>query len=116
MDLTWRDAISTLVLVVMIVVYAEYLQGSLWLISSPWATSAVVLMLGLGGRLISVRGDARVRFRERIHAILSVAATVFAVIALIFGFAALVADSAYALKILIMASIAGWAAGTLSHV
>jgi hypothetical protein len=116
MDLTWRDAISTLVLVAMLVIYAEYLGGGLWLISSTWATSAVVLILGLGGRVISIRGDARVRYRERFHAILSVVATAFTVIALTFGLAALLADSAYALKILIMASIVVWAASLLSHV
>jgi hypothetical protein len=41
---------------------------------------------------------------------------VFGVIALIAGLAALLLDSAYALKILITASVLTWAAGTGSHV
>ena len=45
MSLTWRDAVSTLALVVILVAYAAYLQGtSLWLTSSAWATSAVDLV------------------------------------------------------------------------
>jgi len=116
MDLTWRDAISTLILVVILVVYFEYLQGGVWLISSAWATTAVVLILGLGGRVISVRGDARVREQEMLRTVCRIAATVFGVIALIAGLAALLLDSAYALKILITASVLTWAAGTGSHV
>jgi hypothetical protein len=115
-DLTWRDAIASLALCTILVVYVVYLADGLWLISSTWATAAAILIIGLGGRVISVRGDARVGTHERFHQVLRVAAAVFGVVALLAGLAAIVADSAYSLKILVMSSIIVWGAGLVSHV
>ena len=53
MGLTWRDAVSACVLVVILIAYTAYLEGtSLLLISTTWAISAVVLVLGIGCAVI----------------------------------------------------------------
>lgn len=115
MDLTWRDAVSTLALVIMLLIYASYLAGGFWLISSTWAAAAVLLIVGLGGRVISVGGKA-IPSAELFHRLLRVAAAVFGVIALLTGLSAVMISSAYSLKIFIMSSIVVWAATLLSHV
>lgn len=115
MDLTWRDAVSTLALVIILVIYATYLAGGFWLISSTWAAAAVVLIIGLAGRVVSA-GDKAVRSAELFHRVLRVAAAVFGVIALLAGLTALFLSSAYALKIFIMSSIVVWVSTLLSHI
>jgi hypothetical protein len=117
MDLTWRDAVATLALIVMLAIYGAYLSaGSKWLLSSSWATAAVLLVVGLAGLVISVRGEVHGRSRGFFAAAMRITAAVFGVIALLAGLAALLIDSAYALKILVMASIVVWSSTTLSHV
>jgi len=117
MDLTWRDAVATLALVAMLLIYTAYLTaGSKWLLASPWATSAALLVLGLGGLVVSVRGDVHGKSKEFFAAAMRVTASVFGIIALLAGLAAMLVDSAYALKILVMTSIVTWCATTLSHI
>jgi hypothetical protein len=115
MDLTWRDAVSTLALVIMLVIYATYLSGGFWLLSSTWAAAAVLLIVGLGGRVIAVGGQA-VPSAELFHRVVRVTAAAFSIIALLAGLTALVLNSAYALMIFIMSSIIVCAAGLLSHI
>jgi hypothetical protein len=115
MDLTWRDAVSTLAEIVILIIYAAYLGGSLWLISSTWATAAVLLFVGLGGRVVGAGGQ-KAPSREFFHRALRVTAAVFSVIALLAGLSAVLVSSAYALKIFILSSIIVWAATVLSHV
>jgi hypothetical protein len=115
-DLTWRDAVSTLAMVVMLIIYAVYLSGGVWLISSAWATAAVLLIVGLGGRVVSVRKTTHPPSAELLHRLLAIAAAVFGIIALLAGLSAVVVGSAYALKIFIMASIVVWAVVVFSHV
>jgi MFS family permease len=117
MDLTWRDAISTLALCVIVVLYSTYLESpGGWLLSSTWATAAAILIIGLGGLVVGVRGDKHGRSQELFGVITRRASSVFAVIGLIVGLGALVADSAYALKLLVMSSLVAWASLLLSHV
>jgi hypothetical protein len=115
MELTWRDAVSTLALIVMVVIYATYVTGGFWLISSTWAAAAVLLIVGLGGRMISVGGNA-VPSTEFFKRVFRVAAAVFGVVALLAALAALVLGSAYSLKIFIMSSIVVWLGSLMSHV
>lgn len=115
MDLTWRDAVSTLAMAIMLIIYAAHGASGFWLISSTWAAAAVLLMVGLGGRVISAGGKA-VPSSELFHRLLRVAAALFGVIALLAGLSALILSSAYALRIFIMSSIIVWAATVLSHV
>ena len=117
MDLTWRDAVATLAFMTMLVVYGAYLSaGSKWLLSSTWATAAVLLIVGLGGLVVSVRGEVHGRSKELFAAAMRITAAVFGVVALLAGLAAVLVDSAYALKILVMASIVVWSSTTLSHI
>lgn len=115
MDLTWRDAVSSLAMTIMLVIYWAYLAGGFWLISSTWATAALLLIIGLGGRVISA-GDKAAPSAELFHRLLRVAAAVFGVIALLAGLTALILSSAYALWIFIMTSIVVWAATVVSHI
>lgn len=114
MDLTWRDAVSTLAMVVMLIIYAAH--SSLWLISSTWATAAVLLIVGLGGRMVSVRKTTHPPSEALLHRLLALAAAVFGIIALLAGLSAVVVGSAFALEIFIMASIVVWAVVVVSHV
>lgn len=115
MDLTWRDAVSSLVMAIMLVIYGTYVAGGFWLISSTWAAAAVLLIVGLGGRVISVGGKA-VPSGELFHRLLRVAGALFGVIALLAGLSAVILSSAYTLRIFILSSIIVWAATVLSHV
>ena len=118
MSLTWRDTVSTVALVVSLVAYAAYLQRtSLWLISSAWATSAVILVVGvIGGCAVSSAEDLYARPQPLWAGVYRKIATVIGVIALIAGLIGLITDSAYALEILVMTTIALWGAATLRHV
>lgn len=115
MDLTWRDAVSSLAEVAILIIYAYYLSGSLWPISSTWATAAVLLFIGLGGRVVGV-GGRNAPSKELFHRALRVAAAVFGVVALLAGLSAVLASSAYSLKIFILSSIIVWASMVLSHI
>ena len=116
MGLTWRDAVSTLALVIILVVYAAYNFGtSLLLISSAWATTAVVLVLGFGCA-VTATADLYARPQPPSAGIVRRIATTIGIIALIAGLAGLVTGSAYPLKILVMATIVLWAPATVWHV
>jgi hypothetical protein len=118
MSLTWRDAVSTVAMVVSLVAYAAYLQRtSLWLISSAWATSAVIVVVGvIGGCAVSSAEDLYGRPQPLWTGVYRKIAAVIGVIALIAGLLGLITDSAYALEILVMTTIAMWGAATLRHV
>lgn len=115
MNLTWRDAVSSLAMTIMLVVYVAYLSHAFWLISSTWAAAGVLLIVGIGGRAISHDGSAA-QPTELLHRVARVAAAVFAVIALLAGLSAVLLDSGYSLKIFIMSSIVAWLASVLRHI
>jgi hypothetical protein len=116
LGLTWKDAVSTLAMALIIVAYSAYVGGaSLWLISSTWATTAVILVLGLICAVCAI-GDSYIRPRPRSAQILSGIAIALGVIALFAGLAGMVIDSAYALKILVMTMLVLWSIGTSMHV
>lgn len=114
MDLTWRDAVSTLAMAVMLIIYGAYLTGGFWLITSTWANAAVLLLVGLGGRVISAGGKAA--DADLFHGLVRVAIAVFGIIALVAGLTALVLSSGYALRIFIMSSIVTWGGSVFNHV
>src|ERR1022692_3752870 len=116
MGLTWRDAVSALALGLVLIVYAAYLQGAtLWLISSTGATTAVVLILG-GGCAVCAAGDLYTRPQSRPFWIVSGFAAGIGLIALGAGLIGLIGSSAFALKILVMATIILWGTATMAHV
>ena len=116
MGLTWRDAVSSGVLVVILVAYVAYLQGtSLPLISSTWAISAVVLVLGIGCAVVG-GGDLYTRPQPRLGEVFRRIATGFGTIAVIAGLIGLVTGSAHALEILIVVTIAWLGTAIFWHV
>ena len=116
MGLTWRDAVSSSVLVVILIAYTAYLQGtSLLLISSTWATSAVVLVLGIGCAVIG-GSDLYTRPQPRLGEVFRRIATGLGTIAVIAGLTGLVTGSAHALEILIVVTIAWLATAIFWHV
>jgi hypothetical protein len=113
-ELTWRDAVSTLAMAVMLIIYAVFLAGGFWLISSAWATAALLLIVGLAGRVISAGGKAPPA--GLLHRMLKFASASFGVIALLAGLIALFLSSSYALRIFIMSSIVAWLTDVVSHI
>jgi hypothetical protein len=115
MALTWRDAVSTLVIAMIMVAYAAYLQGTgLALVSTAWATSAVVMVLGIGCA-VSATGDLYTRPQPRSGEILRRITAGIGMFALITGLTGLITGSAYALKILVMTTLALWGTATVWH-
>jgi hypothetical protein len=116
MGLTWRDAVSSCAIAVIVITYAVYLGGtSLLLISSAWATSAVILVLGTGCAVVA-SCDLYTRPQPRTGQVFRGIATGFGTIAVIAGLTGLITGSAYALEILVVVTIAWLAAGIFWHV
>jgi hypothetical protein len=116
MGLTWRDAVSSLTILVIFIAYAVYLGGaSLLLISSPWAMSAVVLALGIGSAVI-VANDLYTRPQPPQGVLFRRITTGLGTIAIIAGLAGLVTGSAHALEILVVVTIACLGLVTFWHV
>jgi hypothetical protein len=116
MGLTWRDAVSSLAIVVIIFAYEAYLAGaSLLLISSTWATTAVALVLGIGCAVCAA-GDLYTRPQPRPGEVCRRIVTVIGTIALSAGVIGLITGSAHALEILVVATSALWGTATFSHV
>ena len=114
--LTWRDAVSSCAIAVIVITYAVYLGGtSLLLISSAWATSAVILVLGIGCADVA-SGDLYTRPQPRIGQVFRWIATGFGTIAVIAGLIGLITGSTYALEILVVVTIAWLATGIFWHV
>lgn len=115
LGLTWRDAVSTGALCLVIIAYVNSWQGAgPALISSVWATSAVVLILGCGCA-VSATGDLYTRPQSGLVRLFRSVITVFAGIALLAGLGGLLFGSGFALRILVMATIIMWLMGTSWH-
>ena len=116
MGLTWRDMVSSGAITVILIAYVAYLEGtSLVLISSTWAISAVVLLLGLGCAVLA-GGDLYTRPQPGLGAVFRRIATGLGTIAVVAGLAGLVTGSAHALEILVVVTIAWLATATFWHV
>jgi hypothetical protein len=114
--LTWRDAVSSLAILVIVIAYAAYLGGTtLLLISSTWATSAVVLVLGIGCAVVAA-GDLYTRPQPRLGEVFRRITTVLGTIAVIAGLIGLVTGSAHALEILVVVTITLLGTATFWHV
>ncbi|HXP18743.1 MAG TPA: hypothetical protein VN840_03755 [Streptosporangiaceae bacterium] len=116
MGLTWRDLASSILIVVIILAYAAFIQGtSLLLISSAWATSALLLVLSAGCAVIAA-GDLHTRPQPRSGEIFRRITTVLGAIALAAGAIGVIANSVHALEILVACTIALWTTATFWHV
>jgi len=116
MGLTWRDPVSGIAVVMIVLIYAAHLAGvHLLLVSSAWATSAVVLVLGFGCAAIAT-GDLYTRPQPRSGVVVRRVTAGIGLIALAFGLTGIVADSQYALRNLVGAMIMFWGTAALWHV
>jgi hypothetical protein len=116
MGLTWRDAVSSCAIVVIVFTYAVYRGGtSLLLISSVRATSAVVLVLGIGCAVVAA-SDLYTRPQPRSGEVFRRITTVLGTIAVIAGLIGLVTGSAHALEILVVVTITLLGTATFWHV
>ena len=116
MGLTWRDAVCAATITVILIAYVAYLEGSsLLLLSSTWATSAVILVLGIGCAVIA-GGDLYTRPQPRLGEIFRWIATGLGTIAVIAGLTGLITGSAHALEILVVVTIAWLGTATFWHV
>jgi hypothetical protein len=114
--LTWRDAVSSLAILVIVIAYSVYLGGAgLLLISSAWAMSAVVLALGIGSAVI-VASDLYTRPQPLLGEVFRRIISALGTIAIIAGLAGLVTSSAHALEILVVVTIACLGTATFWHV
>jgi hypothetical protein len=114
--LTWRDAVSSLAILVIVIAYSAYLGGAgPLLISSSWAMSAVVLALGIGSAVIAAN-DLYTKPQPRTGEVFRRITTVLGTIAVIAGLSGLITGSAHALEILVVVTIACLGTATFWHV
>jgi peptidoglycan/LPS O-acetylase OafA/YrhL len=116
MRLTWRDAVATLFVAAIVAVCAAFVAGTdLWLISSVRGTTAVVLLLGIGGCAFGAVSELYRTGQSRATETMTVIASALGAAALIAAVTALITGSAYALTVLATATIAVWLTATIRH-
>jgi len=114
MRLTGKDAVSTVSMAAIVVIYIAFLNSTTaWLISSARGTAAAVLILGgVGGCVMSAAGGQYQGPRARAYMSL---AGVLGGIALVSGVIALITASTVALAILVAATLTLWLVATVRH-
>ena len=116
MGLTWRDLVSSIAILVMVLAYALFESGvSRGLLSSAWAASAVELVLG-SICAVSAAADLHARPQPLQGVIFRRITTVLGTIAVLAGLAGLIASSGQALEILVVATTFLWLTATIWHV
>ena len=114
MKLTWKDAVSTVFMAAIVVIYAAFLNSTTaWLISSARGTAAAVLVLGIvGGCCMSAAAEQYQGKRARAYTSF---ASVLGATALVAGVIALITASTVALAVLVVATLALWLVATVRH-
>lgn len=116
MGLTWRDLVSSVTIVVMVLAYASFAYGTrLLLLSNAWTTSAVELLLGFICA-VSAAADLHTRPQQRQGVIFRKITTVLGAIAFLAGLTGVVTNSAHAVEILVVTTAFLWLTATLWHV
>jgi len=114
--LTWRDLVSSATVAAMVIAYTLFIYGTrLLLLSSPWAASAVELVLG-AICAVSAAGDLHTRPQPWQGVIFRKITTVLGSIALLAGLAGLIVNSEHAVEILVVATGFLWLTATIWHV
>lgn len=113
MKLTWKDAVSTVFMAAIVVIYVAFLNSTTaWLISSARGTAGAVLVLGfVGGCAMSAAGQSQGTPARAYTSF----ASVLGVTALVAGVVALITANTVALAILVVATLALWLAATARH-
>jgi hypothetical protein len=114
MRLTWKDAIATVFMAAIVIIYVAFLNSTTaWLISSARGTAAAVLVLGtVGGCGMSAAAEQYQGKRAQAYTSF---ASVLGATALVAGVIALITASTVALAILVVATLALWLVATMRH-
>ena len=116
MGLTWRDMVSAITAVLMVLAYVSLLYRTGWpLLTSAWEASAVELVLG-AFCAVTAAVDLHTRVLPRPGAIFRRITTVLGVIALLAGLAGLVMNSAHAVEILVVTTVFLWLTAFIWHI
>ena len=116
MGLTWRDLVSFVALMGLLLLFGTYrLDPSAPLISSAAAASIVGLVLG-ACCAVAAAFDLHTRPQPRLGVIYRRITTVTGTIALLAGLAGVLGSSGKALEILVMSTALLWLTGTIWHV
>jgi hypothetical protein len=116
MGLTWRDLVSSAaILAIVLAYYAYMLNAHVALLSTAWTASAVELVLA-AICAVSAAADLHTQQLPWHGVIFRRITTVLGTIALLAGLAGLVANSAHAVEVLVVAMGFLWFTATSWHV
>ena len=114
MRLTWKDAVSTVFMAAIAVIYVAFLNSTTaWLISSARGTAVAVLVLGFAGGC--VMSAAAAQYQGTPARAYTSFASVLGATALIAGVITLITASTVALAILVVVTLALWLVATVRH-
>jgi hypothetical protein len=116
MGLTWRDLVSSVTALAMVLAYASFMYGTrLPLLSSAWGASAVELVLG-AICAVTAAADLHTRPQERLGMIFRRITTVLGSIALLAGLAGLLINNWRMVEIVVVATGFLWLTTFIWHV
>ena len=114
MKLTWKDAVSTVFMAAIAVIYVSFLNSTTaWLISSARGTAAAVLVLGIVGGC--GMGAAAEQYQGKQAWAYTSFASVLGAAVLVAAVIALITASTVALAILVGATLVLWLVATVRH-
>jgi hypothetical protein len=113
--LTWRDLVSSIAVVAMIIVYYAYRVEVRTAIFSGWAAGALLLALSVVCA-ISAAFDLHTRPQPRGGVLCRRLTTVLGTVGLVAGLLGIFTGSGQALEVLVVATVFLWVTGTLWHV
>ena len=117
MRLTWKDAVTTVAMAVIVAVYVAFLAKAGWpLLGSVRGTAAVILGVGAVGGCALAGVGAQYQTRQTSFGRWLIGlATVLGIVALGAGVYALIAANTVALAVLFGATVALWLVATVRH-
>jgi hypothetical protein len=117
MGLTWRDLVSSVVALAMVMAYASFaLKATAFpLLSTAWGTSIVELVLGSVCATVAA-ADLHLRPQERQGVIFRRITTVLGSIALVAALTGFIANNKQAVEIVVVATVFLWLTTFIWHV
>ena len=116
MGLTWRDLVSAVTALVMILAYVSFALGTRFaLLSTAWAASAVVLVLATICAVIAA-ADLHIRQQEWPGVIFRRITTVLGAIVLLAGLGGLIASNRHLVEIVVVSTTFLWLTAFIWHV
>ncbi|MFE3450440.1 hypothetical protein ACFXJ8_16050 [Nonomuraea sp. NPDC059194] len=116
MRLTWKDAVATTLVCVIVVVYALFLVGAdLPVVRHVGGVTSVIVLLGTVAGCEMSRGDLFTRRRSPATLLYIALASALGITALLSSMVALMTASETALTTLVAATVALWLIATVRH-